>query len=340
MQKAGSLRHASAAASGSNSRMRVAPRPWAVRPFRLATRDDNVTRVGHKTRRRVRLVGYASFAATAAGGNPAGVVTEAAGMDDAELQRVAALAAAPTTGFIVGIRAPGNFVVRFFTPKQEIDLCGHVTVALFSELAHQGTLRPPTDAYQHTAAGLLSVWVGARKRGFEVEMTQRLPKFFPPEVEAAELSRLLGVPVDPQLPLAIVSTGLRHLVVPYSRVDALVGLKPDFPELRKLSHRLRVDTIAAFALTASGARVRDLCPGIGDNEEAASGTTAGALAGYLFHHGVIASGREVVGLDIEQGIEMNQPSQLRAELTLRADQIVRVAVRGRATRLWERELSL
>src|SRR5205814_5498757 len=113
----------------------------------------------------------------------------------------------------------------------------------------------------------------------------------------AELGRLFGQVPQSGLPIAIASTGLRHLMVVFASIEVLAGLNPDFQGLSALSHRLRVDTIAAFALTGSGARVRDFCPGIGDNEEAASGTTAGALASYLYQHDELDHGRNIVGLN-------------------------------------------
>jgi trans-2,3-dihydro-3-hydroxyanthranilate isomerase len=286
----------------------------------------------------VSIVGYASFASAPTGGNPAVVAIDARGLADEQLQHIATVAGASTTGFVVGRLEPGHFGVRFFTPKQEIDLCGHVTVALFTELALQGAVQAPSDAYQHTAAGLLSVWIGRGKSGFEIEMSQRLPEFQVLDRDPSELRSLLGQAPGPLVPPAIVSTGLRHLVVPFATTETLGRLRPDFPRLADMSHRLHVDTIAAFALTASGVQVRDFCPGIGDNEEAASGTTAGALTSYLYQQGALPPVGEVVGLEIDQGIEMGRPSHLRAELTLRRAQIVRVAVRGTATRLWERQL--
>jgi len=286
----------------------------------------------------ITVVDYASFAAGPGGGNPAAVVVDAKGRSDAELQTIATRSAATTTGFVVGRHGDGPFAVRFFTPKQEITLCGHVTIAVFSELVHLGILQAPAYAHQTTAAGPLSVWVGPTSSGPEVEMTQKVPRFLG-TLDPARIGPLFGQPPDPSLPISIVSTGLRHLVVPFSSTAALGHLAPDIGGLVELSRQLGVDTIAAFSRTRSGVRLRDFCPGIGDDEEAASGTTAGALACYLFANGPLEVQGETATLNVEQGIEMGRPSRLRAQLTLRCNEIVRVAVTGTATRLAERELA-
>lgn len=71
------------------------------------------------------------------GGNAAGVVLDAATLEPHSMQRIAAELNAPTTGFLVrcedGPRP--TFLVRYFTPRREIALCGHATAAVTGYLA-------------------------------------------------------------------------------------------------------------------------------------------------------------------------------------------------------------
>src|SRR5579872_2163161 len=76
---------------------------------------------------------YDAFASQIFGGNIAGVVPEATFMSSGEMQRIAAEIAAPTTGFVSNPTRDA-IQLRFFTPTQEIDMCGHVVVGVFSAL--------------------------------------------------------------------------------------------------------------------------------------------------------------------------------------------------------------
>ena len=54
----------------------------------------------------------------------------------------------------------GSFHIRYFTPAEEVDLCGHATIASFTVLRETGAIGPGTYAL-HTRSGDLSIQVGA-----------------------------------------------------------------------------------------------------------------------------------------------------------------------------------
>lgn len=290
----------------------------------------------------VKVYLYDSFTDQTFGGNTAGVVLDAAGMGAETMQKIASELNATTTGFVVGYEAgaPPTYEVRYFTPRQEIDLCGHVTVALFTALAACGNHLvngPETPLGLKTKAGDLSILLRSNNNGDPlVEMAQNQPCFETPSaLECGVVQEVLGdVPLHPSLPVEIASTGLRHLIAPFSQYEDLSRLKPDFEAIKRISQILGVDTVCAFALSGrdpSRVRLRDFCSGIGADEEPASGTTCGALTCYLFRHGH-ASVDELgeVRMNIEQGVEMGRPSQIETRLNLRYGKVQRVAVRGKA----------
>jgi PhzF family phenazine biosynthesis protein len=94
----------------------------------------------------MELLRYAAFSADRAGGNPAGVVLDAAGLGDTEMQRVAAEVGYSETAFLV----PGgeeHFQVRYFSPKAEVPFCGHATIASAAAYAQRhgpGVTSPTT----------------------------------------------------------------------------------------------------------------------------------------------------------------------------------------------------
>src|SRR5262249_57562080 len=91
------------------------------------------------------------------GGNVAGVVVSATTIAPCLMQQIARELGAPTTGFTHA--GPGKPVtIRFFTPRQEIGACGHVTVAVATALAERSIWRTGAGpVHAITPAGPLSI---------------------------------------------------------------------------------------------------------------------------------------------------------------------------------------
>ena len=68
-----------------------------------------------------------AFASRVFAGNPAAVVPLERWLDDATLQRIAAENNLSETAFLVG--GAGEYQIRWMTPTDEVDLCGHATLA-------------------------------------------------------------------------------------------------------------------------------------------------------------------------------------------------------------------
>ena len=92
------------------------------------------------------------------GGNPAGVVLlEGAPFPtDALMLQVAAELRYSETAFVYRL-SPTEYHLRYFTPKAEVELCGHATIATFS-LLHQMQLAKG-ECLCHTLAGDLRIEV-------------------------------------------------------------------------------------------------------------------------------------------------------------------------------------
>ena len=70
------------------------------------------------------------------GGNPAGVVLDAGGMTDDEMQRIAAEVDYAETAFVTGFE-DGIHVIRYFSPIAEVPFCGHATIATAVAIAER-----------------------------------------------------------------------------------------------------------------------------------------------------------------------------------------------------------
>lgn len=269
-----------------------------------------------------------AFTREGGGGNPAGVVLDAENLNEETMRRAAGQVGLPETVFLLP-SSRADFRLRFFTPTDEVDLCGHASVAAFDLLRRLERFKND-QATMETRAGLLRVEVSPSGL---VLVEQKLPEFFE-TVPASALSKALGVPAswvsESGLAAQIVSTGLRDLLVPISGLKKLKGLKPDRDALKTLCWSLDVIGVHAFSLEASlpgsTAHARNFAPLYGIDEEAATGTSNGALACYLRRHGRLASDSAV----FEQGDVLGRPSEIHARLEGEAERILSVRVGGRA----------
>ena len=96
----------------------------------------------------IEILRYAAFSADPAGGNPAGVVLDATGIDDSRMSAIAANVGFSETAFVVA-RQDGSLNIRYFSPLTEIPFCGHATIATAVAYAQRhgvGNLRLRTKA--------------------------------------------------------------------------------------------------------------------------------------------------------------------------------------------------
>ena len=257
---------------------------------------------------------YDSFATRRFGGNVAGVVVTKTPMAPSLMQDIASELGAPTTGFAhAGSGRPVS--IRFFTPRQEIDACGHVTVAVATAMVKRGTWRTSRGRVRaSTPAGPLSIFLRSAaspcppRRATLIGLAYHPRPLEPGRITREHVESALTVPVDPGLPTEVVWTGLRHLIVPVGSPQALARIAPSEAALTTLATSCGADTICVFArLGAHLVRMRDFCAPIGALEEPASGTTSAALADYLTRHTAPA---EPAMVTIEQGAEMGRPSRI------------------------------
>lgn len=281
-----------------------------------------------------------AFTETAFGGNPAGVVVYDS-LDAAFMQKFAAEVRFSETAFIRPMEQ-GRFEIRFFTPTDEVDLCGHATIASFQALMDLGLVSSNGTYLMETKAGALPVEI---KDSF-IMMEQAKPqlgKNYQNQGELEELAELFRIPVswigDDKHPLYPQqgSTGLWEVFLPLRSEEALLALDPEFPKIASYSAREKVGGIHAFALLDSEvlASCRNFGPLLGIDEEAATGTSNGALTGYLYAHHVISEFDRPYQL--LQGKSMKRPSIITTKLIRREDP--RVMVGGKAVILSRGELA-
>jgi len=262
------------------------------------------------------------------GGNPAGVVI-CEYFDEEFMQSFVAEVRFSETAFIKRLDKE-TFEIRFFTPVSEVDLCGHATIASFKALLECGEIEDNHRYYMKTRAGVLPVYV---ENSF-VMMEQGIPQlgsYFQDYEEIAEIFNIspgdIG-DINCNLVPQACSTGLWDMMLPIKTEKALNSLSPDFERLSEYSKANDLCGVHAFTLdTEKGvAMCRNFCPLYGINEEAATGTSNGALTYYLYKNGVI---REFYkDYTFLQGHSMNRPSTITTRLVDKEKPRVMVGGKG------------
>jgi PhzF family phenazine biosynthesis protein len=266
---------------------------------------------------------YAAFTTDPAGGNPAGIVLDAAGMSDAEMLGVAADVGYSETAFIT-LRDDDarRYRVRYFSPLLEVPFCGHATVATAVALADR---IGPGPLVFDTPAGEIPVRTDIHD-GVPIATLTSVPTTSRPVAEA-ELADALDVlhwsskDLHPDFPPRIGFAGAQHLILPATTRARLAELDYDFTGLAELMNRSGWITVHLFWPESDSVfHARDPFPVGGVPEDPATGAAAAAFGGYLRDLGRIAGPRR---LTVHQGVDMGRPSELLVDVDP-ADPRVRV----------------
>ncbi len=261
------------------------------------------------------------FSKDGQGGNKAGVVLDRPELTVPQKKAIAGELGYSETVFVTASDR-ADFALQYFTPAEEVPLCGHATVAAFFVLRQLGKLSK-TDYTVETKAGILAICLQADGKIF---MEQTRPQYYdllPPDK--------LGCCLDAssfasQLPIQIVSTGLKDILLPIASPEQLFSLEPDFAAMTELSRQQTVVGVHAFALDPTEevtALCRNFAPLYGIDEEAATGTSSCALACYLSKYF-----RQQEQYLFEQGHKLGSVSRIAVRLTYENGQVASVFVGG------------
>lgn len=264
-----------------------------------------------------------AFTDTLFGGNPAGVVIleeSETFPEDEVMRRTAAELRYSETAFIKQV-SDKQFNIRYFTPADEVDLCGHATIASFYCMLSAGIVENGQNYINKTLAGDLNISI---EDDFII-MDMASPEYISTlnqEADIRELYDIMGIPYSPdynfeenlndnQLLPMLISTGLPDIMMPVSTRTELAEISPDFDRLSELSKKYNVVGVHAFTLDPETpditAHCRNFAPLYDIDEEAATGTSNGALTYYLYKNGLLEPGDSALFI---QGEAMNRPSKI------------------------------
>lgn len=200
-------------------------------------------------------------------GNPAAVCPLQGWLDDEALRKVAAENNLSETAFLVP--NSGHYELRWFTPRSEVRLCGHATLA--SAYVVLNLLEPGTDAVQFETrySGTLTV----RRDGDLFAMD--FPALFPKHCEDIPQGLVEALGPGPR-PSDVLEVNDIYVVV-CENETAIRSMRPDFSRLALLHP-------AVVAVTAPGKNVdfvsRYFKPSYGMPEDPVTGSSHCALTPY------------------------------------------------------------
>ncbi|MFH9983461.1 PhzF family phenazine biosynthesis protein [Streptomyces sp. NPDC017179] len=281
---------------------------------------------------RPEVLRYTAFSGDPDGGNPAGVVLDAAALDDSDMLAIAAGLGYSESAFLTAppkdLGGPEGraYSIRYFSPKAEVPFCGHATVATAVALAER---TGPGRLVFATRAGTVPVEVS--EEGGTVRATLTSVEPYIDEIGPADLAEALaalGWPaadLDPAFPPRIAFAGARHLVLAAATRARLADLAYDFQRLEAFMHRLDLTTLQlVWRESPAVFHVRDPFPVGGVVEDPATGAAAAAFGAYARELGLVP---EDAVLTLRQGEDLGRPGELT--VTLRAgDPRVRVGGTG------------
>jgi trans-2,3-dihydro-3-hydroxyanthranilate isomerase len=273
------------------------------------------------------------------GGNPLAVLTDAAGLSDADMQAIAADFNLSETTFILPPDNPQNHArVRIFTPRTEMPFAGHPNVGTGFVLATMAG-DPPEHYTFEEIAGLVRVHILRGPAGVISGARIAAPQSLSIDIGVptdlvADCAGLTDedIATDTHTPL-VASVGTPFVIAEVRSLEALARARPDLAafhrgaeEFPALAHRFNLHLYVRKDGDATRLRTRMFAPLSGVLEDPATGSANAALAALLTS---MAPGEDVdLHYEIEQGLEMGRPSQIIASARKTAEGPVSAGVAG------------
>ena len=291
--------------------------------------------------RAVRVLQVDAFTDRPFAGNPAGVVLEAAGLSDAEMQAIAAELNVADTAFL----SPGEGArprLRWFTPSREVAYCGHATLATVHALVEAGRLSAGERIAFDTKGGVLgaAVEAGAPAPMIWLEPGEaRVEPFVRPLGEIAESAGLSRETRDSWAPPAL--TADRDVLVAVRDLTALRGVAPDMAALARAASAAGIRGLCAVSRETvepgSSTHCRFFAPHYGIPEDPVTGSVHSSIGLWLLAAGLLPTGGAFTA---EQGDGVGRPGRLRVAVESAPGRPPRARVGGRAVTVLDGRIAL
>lgn len=266
-------------------------------------------------------------------GNPAGIVFEADHLTPEEMIFITQRAGFSECVFVQK-SSKADFKLRFFSAKQEVDLCGHATIACFAALTKAIVDKNSDEKIltQETRAGILPIH--CCMDGL-IRMQQASPHVIDFSINPQDIADLLNISASSIIgDLEIVSTGSPKLIIPVDSLQTLFSITPD---LKGIAEYCKISGARGFypfttdvLEKGSDFHARQFNPLAGIDEDPVTGVAAGALGGYLKRRNLL----DKTSFVIEQGYVLGKFGKMFVDI---ADAVF---VGGYAVEVGEQRIAL
>ncbi len=271
-------------------------------------------------------------------GNPAGVVANADGLNDEEMQQIARELNNSETAFLLSPTDDTHDVwVRFFTPQTEVPICGHATIAAHYVRTLENHMAPGR-VLQKTGVGVLPVDVERDGDDYRIVMTQGAITFGE-QLDGTPRHLLLSAlgitesDVREDCPMQIITTGHSKVMVGLRERDLLHRLRPDDGMLCKVSELIRCNGFYVFTLHPNetpAVHGRMFAPAIGIAEDPVTGNANGPLGAYLARYGLLPVRGGELRFTAMQGEAIRRPGTMEVTVRVENGQPTVVRITGNA----------
>lgn len=291
------------------------------------------------------------FSETPLAGNALAVVLQAEGLDDQEMQRIAAEFNLSETVFVLPAENPAHSArARIFTPRNELPFAGHPTVgtAVLLGLERTSNGTGATDVMVVLEEGIGPVRCGVELSGsasgravFDVPKLAEETGTAPDKENLAAALSLEPheIGFENHLP-SVFDAGLPFLFVPVYNRDAIGRARPDLSSWPESGAPMA--TMFLYCRDTEGVgrqfHARMFAPTAGIPEDPATGSAVAALAGVVRKFDPLSPGTHY--LTIEQGFEMGRPSLISLEIDIEGTALHAVRIGGNAVVVAEGTLKL
>ncbi|MGR5066090.1 PhzF family phenazine biosynthesis protein [Photobacterium sp. DNB22_13_2] len=209
-----------------------------------------------------------SFTSEAFKGNPAGVCITPNGLSERLMLLIAEEMAVSETAFL----SLNDMKLRWFTPKVEVKLCGHGTLAAAHVLKEIGQLKESDTVNFETVSGTLTAFINKST----IELDFPSPTIVLDAIQPPALLKYLGIKE-----CEVVSLGKfdEKVFIEVDSEETLLNLQPNFNALKQINGRGVLITTRSVSDDLDFIS-RYFAPWVGVNEDPVTGSAHCALTVY------------------------------------------------------------
>jgi len=282
-------------------------------------------------------------------GNPAGVVVNADGLNDYQMQQIARELNNSETAFLFhSDSADCDGVIRYFTPNTEVPICGHATIAAMYAKAIEEKLDSCILRFK-TKIGILPFEIIKENEDYQILMTQgnfELSDIFDTTI-TQKMITALGLQksdLDERCPIQIASTGHSKVMIGIKSREKLNTLSPSYNDLAQLSKEINCNGYFVFTFDSNDQDIltygRMFAPAIGINEDPVTGNANGPLGGYLVQNNLVNFKNNEFEFNGKQGEKIDRLGVIKVKVSIEDNKPTLIQIKGDAVIVFRAEIEI